>query len=90
MSFNKEEYLESLANSLLGERNDKNIREYFDEAEDKLDIDRDDIMEILASDYDCIRCLECVEFYHLQEFVITTEDGEMCQDCADHQELEYE
>ena len=87
---NREEYLEDLANNLIGERNNHLINEFISKAEEYLDIDSEDIYNILASDYDCIRCLECMEFYHLSDFVITIEDGEMCEECADFQGLEIE
>lgn len=81
----REEFLETIALGIKGNANASTVRAFIEDAETLLDTDSETILEELASDYDCLYCMNCTVYHELSEMVVY--DGEeVCKDCAENEE----
>lgn len=78
----RDEFLEELALGIKGNANADSVRGRLSEAEELLDTDSEEILEILAKDYDCHMCMNCTVYHELSE-IVAWEGDEVCRDCAE-------
>jgi len=79
-------FMKNLATKLRGGQFPNASMKALREAVGILDINEDEIIVTLETDYDCIQCMSCCVYHELSKMADVSEDG-YCKDC---EELNYE
>lgn len=77
--------LEDLAKELKSDKN-KNVYKIFDDYAEKFSINKDELEQKLAKEYDCFRCDSCERFYCYDEYSFFDEECIYCFDSEAEEE----